>query len=321
MKYPQKFIHGRQNVKVSGDYIYESKNTINCFRIKGVEDGKFVQNILTGPVRDCYDFTNYGDNAELIYECLCLGTGVSNVKFSTQIYPNARNLTYCIFCNNSMDLFGCVGLRKKQYCIFNKQYTKKEYEELIPKIIQHMNDMPYIDINGSVYKYGEFLPSSFSPFSYQTTQAYEFFPLNEEEVKKQGFVFYEIKKQDYEITLNTENIPDNIKDVDKNIINKVIECAHKKDCKQECTGAFRIIEKEFDFCKRMNIPLPHLCPNCRHYERLLLRNAPKLCHRECMCENESHGHKGKCQNEFETSYSIDSKELVYCENCYNKEIY
>ena len=322
LNHPMKYIHGRQNIDVSGDYIYESKNAHECFRVREVEDSKFVQNILTGSAKDCYDYSNYGENSELIYEALVVGTGMSNIKFCTQTVRNGKNLTYCVFCFPSCsDLFGCVSLRKKQYCIFNKQYTKEEYEELVPRIIKHMSDMPYVDKKGRMYRYGEFFPSELSPFPYKTTVAYEFFPLTEEEAKEKGFLWYEIQKQNYKITLKNEDIPDNIFEVGNDIINEVIECAHKESCKQECTGAFRIIQKELDFCKQMNIPLPRLCTNCRHYERLLLRNAPSLCKRECMCDSEKHDHNGKCQNEFETSYSIDSKELVYCEGCYNKEIY
>jgi len=323
LKYPQKFIHGRQNVNVKGDYIYESKNAFECFRVRGVENSKYIQNILTGPAKDCYDYSNFGENSELIYESLVVGTGMSNIKFSTQTVRNGKNLTYCIFCFPACsDLFGCISLRKKQYCILNKQYTKEEYEELVPKIIKHMMDMPYIDEKGRIYRYGEFFPSEFSPFPYLASAAYEFFPLSEEEAKAQGFVWYPTKKQDYQITLRTSDIPDDIKDINKSIINEVIECAHKGECKQECTGAFRIIEKEFDFCKRMNIPLPRLCPNCRHYERLSLRNLPHYFHRQCQCklENHPHGING-CANEFETSYDPKSPEIIYCESCYQQEVY
>src|SRR3989338_6357072 len=138
LNYPQKYIHGYHNVNASGDYIYESKNSKNCYRVRGVEDSKFVQNILTGPVKDCYDYTNWGDNTELVYESLIVGEGVYNVKFTVQSYVNVQNLSYCVFCHNSSDLFGCVSLRKKQHCILNKQYTKEEYEKIVPKIIKHM---------------------------------------------------------------------------------------------------------------------------------------------------------------------------------------
>jgi hypothetical protein len=47
----------------------------------------------------------------------------------------------------------------------------------------------------------------------------------------------------------------------------------------------------------------------------------KLWHRFCMCEKGNHEHKGSCKNEFETSYSPERQEIVYCEKCYQKEVY
>jgi CxxC-x17-CxxC domain-containing protein len=41
------------------------------------------------------------------------------------------------------------------------------------------------------------------------------------------------------------------------------------------------------------------------------RNPRKLYERKCH----------KCDKEIKTTYSPDRKELVYCEECYNKEIY
>jgi len=313
LNYPQKYIHDRQNINVSGDYVYGSKNAKYCFRVRMVEDSKFIQNILKGPVKNCYDYSNYGENVELIYESLIVGNGSSNIKFSAYCYQNIMNLTYCIFCSNSSDLFGCVSLRSKQYCIFNKQYSKEEYEKLVPKIIEHMKQTK---------EYGEFFPSLFSFFPYKTTAAYEFFPLSKDEAKKGGFLWYETTKQNYKITFKNEDIPDNIKDVNDDILNQTIQCAHDESCKHECTGAFRIIKTEFDFLKRINLPLPRLCINCRHYERLILRNPPGLFKRRCMCDKENHSnHKGKCEVEFETSYALDRPEIVYCEKCYLQEVY
>jgi len=313
LKYPQKYIHGRQNVNVSGDYIYESKNALNCYKVHGVEDGKYLQYILNGPVKDCYDYSNYGEGAELIYECMIVGKGGYNVKFCHQCYPNVKNLTYSIFCSNSSDLFGCVGLRNKEYCIFNKQYSREEYEKLVSKIIEHMK---------KTGEYGEFFPSSLSPFPYQISCAQEFFPLTEKEAKEKNFLWYETEKQVYNITLDTKDIEDDIKDVEKNILREVIECSHQGNCQHECTGAFRVIDMEVDFYKRMNIPLPRICPNCRHYGRLALRNPPIFYHRKCMCNKENHFHGAeKCEVEFETSYSPDRPEIVYCEKCYQQEVY
>ncbi len=331
-KYPQKFIHGRQNLGVTGDYIYESKNARQCFRIRGGEDVKFCQNLLEASSKDCYDYSNWGQGAELIYECLVGGVGIYNIRCSWQTYENVKNIEYSAFCHNSSDLFGCVGLKNKQYCIFNKQYSKEDFQRLRTKIIEHMNTMPYRDAKGRIYTYGEFFPSELSPFPYQATEAHEFFPMMEEEAIKKGFVWYSPKKQNYSITLENQDIPDHIKDVKDDILTAVIECKHKGECREECTGAFRIVGEELKFLKQFNLALPRLCPNCRHYSRLAFRNPPRFSRRACQCvgidssnniykNTISHFHGAeKCPNEFETSYSPDRPEIVYCEQCYTSEV-
>jgi hypothetical protein len=175
-----------------------------------------------------------------------------------------------------------------------------------------MNDMPYIDSMGRIYKYGEFFPSELSPFAYNETTAQEYYPLTKEEAIQQGYRWKDKEERNYSIDIKTEDIPDDINDTDESIINKVIECAHK-DCNHQCTEAFKIIEPEYQFYKRMNLPIPHLCPNCRHYERLSQRNPLKLWHRTCMKEG--------CTNTFETSYAPERSEIVYCEECYKREVY
>jgi len=311
-KYPRKYMHGKQNVAVTGDYIYESKNAKDCYRVRETEDSRFVQNVLSGPVKDCYDYSNWGEGAELVYESLIVGEGSSNIKFCCQCYVNVRNLSYSVFCHSSSDLFGCVSLRKKQYCILNKQYTKEEYEELVPKIIEHMKNTG---------DYGQFFPVALSPFPYQVTQAHEFFPLTENQAKEKGFLWYDIPKQNYNITLRPEDIADDIREIDENIMNEVIGCSHGGNCEHACTSAFRIIKTELDFLKRMDLPLPRLCPNCRHSERLKFRTPPVLSSRTCDCDKENHGHAAKCLNDFVTAYPKEHEDKIYCESCYNKEVY
>ncbi len=332
-RYPHKYMHGRRNSSVSGDYIYNSKNAKDCFRTREVEDVKWCQNILQGAVNNCYDYTNWGQNAELMYETLVAGDNVSMIKFCSQVWPNVKSLEYCIFCQNSSDLFGCVSLRNKQYCIFNKQYSKEDYFKLREKIIKQMNEMPYISAGGQEYRYGEFFPAEFSPFPYQVSAAYEFIPLSEEEAKEKGYAAYSVEKPDYKTTIKADDLLDQIQDVKNDILNEVIECAHaSRGCLHECTRAFRIVDRELDFCKRMEIPLPRLCVNCRYFERLIFRNPPILYRRECDCSGKKsknniyqntaghfHG-EGRCLNEFETSYSPERPEIVYCEQCYQTEV-
>lgn len=305
----------------TGDYLQNKKNCKDCYDFKGDnnKDCKYV-NLSGFDSKNLYDTgPGAGWGSEILYEGLDINNS-SNIIGGVVCYDSI-NLFYSCYVQSSDNLFGCHGLHSKKYCILNKQYTKEQYEELIPKIIQHMNDMPYYDKKGRVYKYGEFFPSELSPFCYNETIAQEYFPLTKKEALEQGYTWKDKEERNYVIDIKNEDIPDNIKEVNDEIIGKVIECEHKGSCNEQCTEAFKIILQELQFYQRMNLPLPRLCPNCRHYQRLKQRNPLKLWHRQCMCDKTNHEHKERCEVEFETSYAPDRPEIVYCERCYQMETY
>jgi len=310
-----RFSYQINTTNCTGNNIKNARNTKYSFDIMGndSENNKYTTHVVLG-IKDSWD--NYGvSKAEMLYETIAIGFDSNehyNCRFSFFV-RGGNSVSYSINCSSCDHIFACIGLRNKQYCILNKQYTKEEYEELVPKIIKHMNDMPYIDAKGRIYKYGEFFPPELSPFAYNETIAQEYFPLTKEEALKQGYKWKEKEERNYTIDIKNEDIPDDIKEVDNDIIGKVIECAHKGTCNEQCTEAFKIIPEELQFYQRMNLPLPRLCPNCRHYQRLSQRNPLKLWHRHCMKEG--------CTNEFETSYSPDRPEIIYCERCYQQEVY
>ena len=316
---PHRYARIYKSVNSDGDDLSEVRNTHDSFSSRQAEDCKYMF-FCRIDSKDCYDTSFQGFNAEFLYE-VAHGFAGSNTAFSVRNLYNQN--TYCSEeCQNCLNVFGCEGLRKKQYCILNKQYTKKEYEELLPKIIKHMEEMPYIDQKGRMYKYGEFFPSDLSPFTYNETIAQEYFPLTKEEALKQGYKWEDGENRNYKIDIENKDIPDNIQDATDDIVNKVMACGHGGKCKDQCTEAFKIIPEEFKFYKRMNLPLPRLCPNCRHYQRINLRNPLKLWHRSCMCDKTNHFHgAGKCEVEFETSYAPERPEIVYCEKCYQAEVY
>ena len=311
IKHINKYAYIQKSVNSTGDYLFNTKNCIQCFHGYEAEDCKYGYHVWRG-AKNIMDASTSGREAELIYESINTGIKAYDVKFGIQNWNGNNNLSYCQACSGSSNLFGCIGLNKKQYCILNKQYTKEEYEVLLPKIIQHMKDMPYKDANSRTYVYGDFFPSDLAPFAYNESIAQEYYPLSKEQILEYGFLWKEAEARNYGITMKNADIPDNIKTVGDEILNQMIECEHQGKCLEQCTEAFRITPYELSFYKRMSLPLPRLCPNCRHYQRINLRNPLKLWDRKCM-------HEG-CQNEFKTSYAPDRPEIVYCEQCYQQEV-
>ena len=320
LKSIHKFANIRNSPEATGHSIMNSKNVRCLFGAREVENCRYC--FFLNNAKDVFDVNNACCVIERCYEVATSGINVSNVKFSSDAWPEVRDTTYSDTCRNgASNPFGCNGIRGKHYCILNKQYTKEEYNELVPKIIQHMNDMPYVDKKGRVYKYGEFFPQELSPFAYNESMAQEYFPLTKEQAIEQGYPWKDQEQRSYNIQITNDKLPDHIKDVDEDIIGKIIECAHKGACNEQCTQAFKIVKEELQFYKKMNLPLPRLCPNCRHFERLKQRNPLKLWYRQCMCDKTNHFHgEEKCKVEFETSYAPDRKEIVYCEQCYQAEV-
>jgi len=314
LRFPHRFAFIYMAHNCAGDNIRVAKNCHYCFNTgalkekDGTEDCKYIIG-GGGNLKDSYDLFDGGTNAELIYESVTCGINLRNVYFSMNIVNNVYDIEYSNNCRSSNNLFGCIGLKHKKHCILNKQYSKKEYEELVPKIKKHMNDMPYVDKKGRVYKYGEFFPIELSPLAYNQTTAYEYFPLTEGQALEQGYVWYNKSKPEYKPTIKAQDISDDIKDVDDRILKEIIECESKDCCG---SGVFKLIPAELKFYKKYSIPIPRLCFECRHQQRVKLRNPFKLWERQCMKEG--------CNTKFQTTYSPERKEIVYCEACYQKEV-
>mgnify|MGYP003393881666 CR=1 FL=1 len=327
-----KYQHGFQVFHGMGDYLYNGTELVNCFFVGNAQNMRHCQSVIYPPNRDGMDVTS-SEGTELAYETICCGNGIQRALAVVES-ANVSDSAYSINCRQVSNVFGCVALRSKNYCILNKQYSKEEYEALIPRIKKHMNDMPYIDAQGRVYKYGEFFPFDMSSYDYSQTQAFEYFPLTEEEARKQGYRWRVPEKRTYAVTKKSSDLPDSIADVTDTILENVVQCEHEETsshsfgCDVDCASAFRITKQELDFYRQMKLPLPRLCFNCRHVDRIKWRNTPALYSRQCMCDykvhkNETahqHHTEERCPSIFQTSYAPERPEIVYCEQCYNSEI-
>ncbi|MDD5054645.1 MAG: hypothetical protein PHZ00_00060 [Candidatus Peribacteraceae bacterium] len=245
--------------------------------------------------KDGFDvFGSSKKGVELTYEGMCVeGKNVVS-GFYIAGHDNIYYSDFVVSCSN---VFGCAGLKQKRYCILNKQYSKEEYEDLVPLIIAKMR---------SDGEWGEFFPPELSPFAYNETVALEYFPLTKEEVLSRGWRWRdevdEVPKVDRIIP--AAQLPDAIDAVSDDILHSAIECESSK-------RPFRIIKQELDFYRTMRLPVPRLHPDERHRRRMVLRNPRKLWKREC----------GKCGKGMETSYVPERPERVLCESCYLQEVY
>jgi hypothetical protein len=321
-----KYHQGIKNLNSTGSYVSNCKNVKDSFLIRDGEDLKYCQDLQVPMAKDCMDISLWGDNTELCYETSGSGSNAYGSKFLWDCWPNARDCEYSMHLRSCSDCFGCVGLKKKQYCIFNKQYSKEEYNILVEKIKLHMDEMPYLDKNGHMYKYGEFFPIELSPYGYNNTIAMDHFKTTKEEVMQNGYGWVEVSRGEYKITKKSLELPESINGVDDSILKEVIECG-------KCLKPYRIVENELSFLKKENLPLPTICVECRHQRRISDRLKINLYDRSCMCAGNTdetnqykntvaHNHgDNPCGEKFKTGYSSERPEIVYCEKCYQSEVY
>ena len=305
LQHPNKYMHkDAQCVNVSGEYVFRAKNALNCYQARQLEDARYCQFITLPPAKDIYDLTEWGNGAQRVVDSITVGEGADMVKFTFGAWDQGTmEVEYGMYNRSCQYIFGCINQKKKRYRILNKQYSPEEYVALRTRIIEDMDKNPYVDSVGRVWRYGDFLPYDLSPFMYNESHAIQFFPLSREEVFKNGWRWRESLKSNYVVTLSVDKIPDSIHDAQDSILKEILGCGL-------CGKAFRLTPAELALLRRFEFPVPRLCSDCRHMERIARINPPKLWDRTCV----------RCGKEIKTSYSPDRSEIVYCEQCYNAEV-
>ncbi len=290
LQIPHRYMQGNQVENVSGNYVFQSKNVLDSYYADRCEDCRYCTQVVD--LKDCYD-NNFTEENELCYEYLG-AYQVSRVLFS-RFCNKVHESMYANSCFNAHHLFGCSGIRNGEYCILNKQYTKEEYEALVPRIIELMKERN---------EWGEFYPSSISPFGYNETVAQEYFPMTEGEVQQAGWHWRHEDAAAEKYLGPPTAIPQYIKDVDDGICKQILLC--------EATGRpYKIIPQELQFYRDMHISIPRLCPDERHRRRMQLRNPRKLWTRKC----------DSCGKDIQTTYAPGRPEKVFCEECYLAAVY
>ncbi len=294
--HPFKEFHGNNVENCSGDYISNCKDTHASFDCQNVEGGKFLYQVVTGAKND-YDIYQYGLNLSESYECSIAGNNSYHVMFSHNIHINCSDLLYCWFVQSSKNCFGCFNMHHKEHCILNKQYSKADYQRVVPKIIEHMRQTG---------EWGELFPVSFSPFGYNKTTAQIYYPLTREAALKRGWKWDDSVDSvpKIEKTISAAELPDSLDESPEDVLSWAIRC-------EASDKLFRLTAPELKFYRSQRIRIPRRSPDQRHLDRFSQRNPRKFWQRKCE----------KCAKQIRTTYQPGRPEKVYCENCYHAALY
>lgn len=308
-KHTFKYYHGLNNENFSGDYLERCHNTYQSYESYELDNCKFA--IHGNKVKDSHDMYVVVDDSQLVYE-VASGIDLYNVKFSYSHWHGSDSM-YSDSIYHGKNLFGCVGLRHKEFCILNKQYEEAEYNRLRDELIAHMapggrsasGEKP-------TGEYGQFFPHSVSPFAYNETVAQDYFPIKPEVAEDNKWRWK--LDDDKQIKYSSFHIPDGIDKVSDDITDAMLTC-------ESCKKNYKILGRELNYYRKQIIPIPRVCHDCRHIARLQDRNPRNLWRRQCMCTQTDHDHfNSRCSREFETTYSDKNSTIVYCEECYTEEL-
>ncbi len=280
----------------TGNVLSDCKNCVSSFDVRNSEDCKYIYSCpnSTG-AQDCV-FTAPEGITHCYNVCSTVGMDIGVTTFMAWY---GSYLFYCIECFNCNNCFWCVGLKGQQYCIFNKQYHKDEYEQQVAKIIAHMIT------TGERWQYFD---PSICPFGYNEGVAQEYFPMTKNNALARWYTRQDTNQDpvipEWVNVLTSDHIPDTITEVDDGILKRIFIC--------EVSGRpFRIVQQELDFYRKLGIPLPRKHHDIRHLERLAQRPERLLHVRSC----------DMCGVEMLSIHDKDATFKVYCETCYNKEVY
>lgn len=240
---PRKESHQINCDESEGNHLYNCKDVhgednFNCAYSRNISNGDNIQN--------CYDIYQSGNPQ------WCCGNITPDDSYMVHMSVWCWKSQYVMYsdnCHSSQNCFGCVSLKRQRFCILNKQYTEEEYNELLPRIIEHMKQTG---------EWGEFFPAELSPFAYNESLAQEKYPMSKEQIEANGLKWYEsVEGQSSD---KTTQIPDHIKDVTEEICKTPLTCISSGK-------AYRITPAEFKFYKKMKLPIPRKAPAIRRVER------------------------------------------------------
>lgn len=289
LQFPHKAHHHVNVENSTGEFLTNVKNAENCFFVDS--DAEDIKDIFLGGwgLKNSFSCDHLGHGMERCYEIMSSMRSF-DVQLSLMSWTSSY-IQYCDMVDSSKHLFGCTAMRRAEYCILNKQYTKEEYEEMIPRIKEHMK---------STGEWGQMLPAAYSFFAYNESVAQDFFPLTKEEAKSYGLRWREDERHE----AKGPELPDSIKDADASICELDLLC-------QETGRPYKIIPKELAFYKRLGLPLPRFAHETRNEHRLAMRNPIVTWDRAC----------SKCGVGLNSTYSPERPEIVYCDSCYLAEAY
>jgi len=260
-------------------------SSVDTYGISTFQTERLYNSFDTSYVKDSCDITT-SSNLELsVNTVACDGYG-NKMTISCHGCTDVEYSELCVSCEHC---FGCIGLKRKKYCIFNVQYTEEEYWKKLDEIKSAMIRRG---------EYGEFFPYRTSLFAYNTSHADTFFSLSRGEVEHLGARWYDLPKADSDGSKYTK-MPEKLKDFDDSLLASQFVC-------EDSGRPYRIVEPELAFHKKFDIALPTQHPSVRRKNRYARMHGLTLRDDQCY----------RCDKSIVSRISPDLESKNVCDDCF-----
>lgn len=282
----------------TGEYLEDTIDARECYHVRGgSRDIDHVTWCLGAPSTACAYCGGATGSTDCYYS-----VGVTNCHrafFNMNIVTNSQELEYCTRCFDCENCFGCVGLRRKKFCILNKQYSEDEYWKTLDALKCRLLESG---------EYGDIPGLRFSTQHWSSLQ--DLFEIDKATALKLGGRDFDLVSQGAdgqeiapEIILPLETIPDRLSSDD-------YENLPGKFYFDPLVGRrFSFMKPELAMYQKLEIAPPRQHPRTRLMETYKWLNKPEFINVVCK----------KCNKKLVVAKNFafpDRK--IYCHSCYLK---
>jgi len=232
-----------QTTDSTGEYLIKCSDNVRCSYGRDGHHNYYCYGLWNGAEGNAFSTVVPGTDS---YQAGPI-TNSSGIKFSAMLV-RCDDVEYSFGCHECTHCFGCVGLRYKQFHIFNKSYSEEEYWKKVDELKCAMLERG---------EYGRPFPAKYSTSYYPEGGPMLYFGTRLEDWDMIGMPRFEIDadgafgvvRVEGKEMVRPEEIPDHIDEIDDSWIGRVI-------LDTEINRPFTYLKPELAFYRKHRLAVP-----------------------------------------------------------------
>ena len=231
----------------SGEYLLNSTRVHDSYWVGDSLDLYYCWVVLGAQQSAFTVWSGWGDTAYLSVDLL----SGHEVRMCMRVW-RCQNIEYSMDCYDCENCFGCVGLRKKKFHIYNKPYAEEAYWKKLDEIKCAMLDGSTSLTTGRG-EYGMFFPAEISQVGYEYSMGQLFLGYTDAELNAFGAPRFDPTRGNVEVgsdVIRASELPHHLADVDpaRHIGKPILD--------EKLGRMYTITAGELKFYQKHGLPIP-----------------------------------------------------------------